>query len=662
MKIYLLNQDRSVSNTFVLQEPQTRLGREDDNDIQLLVAGVSRYHCIFEYDGFEWRVRDLGSTNGTKVNDQLVRTSTVLRPGDIIEIGDQIVRFGELSAALTATVAAKLSIFDNEEKEAEDEVEDDSKLKVIIPAENEIEKRTKTVIETPIPVISPMPAMLVKDEEPVPQVIIPGDSAAALNKDMLATAITNTLSEPSLGQYTTTATVRTPIPASDSPGSTTIGQTTAESAPMIIINLPGQEKNSGGIVFEPLAETPAAKVEPPAEQFKIQRPPPVLTPAQETMIGKPTDHHAANAEQEGGAVVTPPPETTAHTAAKGISGSTAEADKTMDVNLFDKIPLFDASPNNKQNKEPQEEDKPKRKVSNLLFYTTVICAALVLASVYIMMQKKDPGQRSAAKAVQEPEYPLLLVYEKRIIGKDNIFMFTMTLENNGVTLTLDDLKSQRRYIKEDANVKQALIDDLLSNIKSTDFMELSKQTPGTAHDGTDEYRRLTIGYNNKLQTVVVDNNFAPNSFEKIEQAINEFADGYGLQTIALTPAELKKEAEVAFNKAEELFMNRDSDPQNLSKAIKRYQLTVEYLDQFAPKPKQWDQARKRINEAKDILNKRLQDLKFDYQRQAKLQEYEEMLKTLNRILPLLDPASKEYEKYKGFQTKLDAKLKKDAKK
>ena len=67
MKLYFINGLRE-GESIVLQPPGVCIGRESDNDIQLLVAGVSRYHAKISFDGMKWSIADLGSTNGTKVN------------------------------------------------------------------------------------------------------------------------------------------------------------------------------------------------------------------------------------------------------------------------------------------------------------------------------------------------------------------------------------------------------------------------------------------------------------------------------------------------------------------------------------------------------------------------------------------------------------------
>src|ERR1700739_2483254 len=50
-------------------------------------AGLSRQHFAFEYDGAEWTVQDLGSKNGTYVNNTPLKARLILKPGDRITAG-----------------------------------------------------------------------------------------------------------------------------------------------------------------------------------------------------------------------------------------------------------------------------------------------------------------------------------------------------------------------------------------------------------------------------------------------------------------------------------------------------------------------------------------------------------------------------------------------
>jgi pSer/pThr/pTyr-binding forkhead associated (FHA) protein len=63
------------------------VGRHPACDIRLDSIRVSRRHCCMTQVGSELEVKDLGSTNGIRINGQLVETGR-LRPGDELTIAD----------------------------------------------------------------------------------------------------------------------------------------------------------------------------------------------------------------------------------------------------------------------------------------------------------------------------------------------------------------------------------------------------------------------------------------------------------------------------------------------------------------------------------------------------------------------------------------------
>ncbi len=66
----------------------TTIGRSATNRIVLQDDACSRNHCEVLYSGGEWRVRDLGSRNGTTINGRRVNGDTPIESGDVIGIGD----------------------------------------------------------------------------------------------------------------------------------------------------------------------------------------------------------------------------------------------------------------------------------------------------------------------------------------------------------------------------------------------------------------------------------------------------------------------------------------------------------------------------------------------------------------------------------------------
>ncbi|MBC8114535.1 MAG: FHA domain-containing protein, partial [Candidatus Saccharimonas sp.] len=82
------------------------VGREQDCHLRPNSDMVSRHHCVFSIDDYAVRLRDLGSTNGTRVNGEALRGEVMLKSGDQIGIGKMEL---ELVVRQGAAVAAKPS-------------------------------------------------------------------------------------------------------------------------------------------------------------------------------------------------------------------------------------------------------------------------------------------------------------------------------------------------------------------------------------------------------------------------------------------------------------------------------------------------------------------------------------------------------------------------
>ncbi len=77
---------------FELRDDPTSVGRAPGNALSLDDPGLSRRHCEFRRSGADWILRDLGSFNGSFVNN-IVVTEHVLRQGDRIQLGGTVLSF-----------------------------------------------------------------------------------------------------------------------------------------------------------------------------------------------------------------------------------------------------------------------------------------------------------------------------------------------------------------------------------------------------------------------------------------------------------------------------------------------------------------------------------------------------------------------------------------
>ena len=448
-----------------LQPPGLCIGRETDNDIQLLVAGISRYHAKVSFDGKNWSIEDLGSTNGTKVNGKLISSAISLSNGDEIILGDQILIFKEKQT-------------DSNEP-----------------------KTVKTILPPP---------------------------------------------------------------------------------------------------------TPPAKITPPQPiEMKHQ-----VQPSLEEKTVK------------------------------------SAVDQTK-INIFAKD-----GKENKTSAGSGQKTQGKRHMK-LLFPVLVVSLGVVAVALFVKLNTIPAEEpKNTAKTAAKPE--VLIHYIRTTTEPTNVFRFEFTLENGKAEFILDDLKYGREFRKTFEKINPIFLQSLEESIRATDFFKLKQEPDDSLYSGkTDEKRILTIAMDHHINTICVHNAYAQNSFENIEKAIERFAGDNGISTVSMNVNEMRKYAFDTFRKAEDLFANYQAKSENLREAIKRYSLSMEYLDQFVPRPKEWDIARKRLAEARKIYKEMLEQYSFNITRYQKLKQYDKAAAECQKAMDSVEPGSETYNKLKRYKIIFD---------
>lgn len=88
-----VEQGPGVGRRIAVTTTPVLIGRSRDSDLCIAHDTVSRQHCAVWHDEDGFRVRDLGSTNETRVNDAIVQEAA-LSHGDCIVLGEAVLRFG----------------------------------------------------------------------------------------------------------------------------------------------------------------------------------------------------------------------------------------------------------------------------------------------------------------------------------------------------------------------------------------------------------------------------------------------------------------------------------------------------------------------------------------------------------------------------------------
>jgi len=97
----VIKDESSSERIHDLVDEVTTIGRSSTNTIQITDAKSSRSHFRIERTGEDFKVVDLGSTNGTKLNGEKV-TAQLLKQGDVLRVGQTTFAFKSDAPAVMA--------------------------------------------------------------------------------------------------------------------------------------------------------------------------------------------------------------------------------------------------------------------------------------------------------------------------------------------------------------------------------------------------------------------------------------------------------------------------------------------------------------------------------------------------------------------------------
>ena len=89
---FVITAGPDAGNVVYINKPDMVIGRENTSDIDIHRGSVSRKHAIIKSIGKLVSIKDLGSTNGTFVNNERI-TLKVLKDGDEIQAGELLMKF-----------------------------------------------------------------------------------------------------------------------------------------------------------------------------------------------------------------------------------------------------------------------------------------------------------------------------------------------------------------------------------------------------------------------------------------------------------------------------------------------------------------------------------------------------------------------------------------
>lgn len=84
---------------FALDDDRALIGRAPDCDLILHDPEVSAHHLVLAYTDRGWEARDLGSTNGTRLDGRPLTAEVIVVDGQRIEVGDTTLEVRDAASA-----------------------------------------------------------------------------------------------------------------------------------------------------------------------------------------------------------------------------------------------------------------------------------------------------------------------------------------------------------------------------------------------------------------------------------------------------------------------------------------------------------------------------------------------------------------------------------
>lgn len=290
-------------------------------------------------------------------------------------------------------------------------------------------------------------------------------------------------------------------------------------------------------------------------------------------------------------------------------------------------------------REPKASHKPLLVRIGWALATAMIIAALALVVV------KFTGYEETTQTTQTKpkDVPLTIDYEKVEADDSNIFRYHLRLEDNTLSIKIDDIKNQR-HVSREKDLDENIVDQLEKQVRDSEFFYLQPEYSGIS-PGIYELWDLSITLGKKTSRTCVFNRLEPEDFKEVRELIEDFGKTeLGLAALALSPERLQDLARDAYLMGQKYHQERGVRYENLSAAIKQFKLAQWYLETLEPKPDFYEKAVVGMDEAKKALNERYEDYIFRAERAIKLGDWEEAAENLRIILKLIPDRSDERHK------------------
>ncbi len=317
---------------------------------------------------------------------------------------------------------------------------------------------------------------------------------------------------------------------------------------------------------------------------------------------------------------------------------------------------------------PKDKDAPadgQQAQKKLRLVLVAVLTLLIVVVIAILLPAPEKKQKTVAK--RDPmaaikDKPLQVYYYRERSGRErdgqpyNIFVFELSIENRTMKVRVQDLvdklnqeQTAELTVEEEQQLKELLLQDAFLDAtgklrEKPEFVERVKVMAMAGHRGN------YVEYLNETEVIPDSVNGVISELEKLvdrKTKVNQLP-----RSVAFA------QAERLYISGNKLFAEKDVYPENLYKSQKNLRACIKYLEGYDDPPEYYELAVRRLKEAEEEFENRIEEL----QKSARFQEKTDLLKakeTYQEIMDRIpDARHKDYQSAKKRIFEINRKLRK----
>lgn len=314
---------------------------------------------------------------------------------------------------------------------------------------------------------------------------------------------------------------------------------------------------------------------------------------------------------------------------------------------------------NSEEKGGGQEKKRSKLIFNVVFYLALVICVIGVGNFFL----SDTGSKKTSSSAEKLDggHEDAVIYFERIdydSSKKSAFRIELKIEKGKMVCVLDDIAGQRHFTRDidlSGNYDNEL-ELLIQKIKKSGIVKLKHKNVSVSNPDRDRLHLVFID-GKEMCNYQCSSSESGVEFDKCNDAIRDFLNGFGLMTIAQSREEVEEEAKQHLRNAIEKMENYAGDLALLREAAREFEAAITCYEQFTPAPPELKQAKTGFDKVNNLRKAKLQEYINEFNRCKRRRDYSGMANACQSIMKIAGEKSKTYREVANILLQIKRQMK-----